>query len=775
MAVEEFIKYINDKIDDINKKYPNSISNEQKENYIKSNVNTNMTPEEIEKKKIEVDSIAEEYVKTMQQQIEYLNQMSKKFNDTDYQLRNIDNIDISTLDYDQIERMFFHYSWKKFLELYDKKGIEPDIGENSDGIDFEPSIFFSKGLEGVLELWDVWLKWRLNRQNNPQYKGNDLDEIKATSERFKSGNISEEEKQNWYYWMDYLKEKRYLYNNEMLKKLFEYQYNEMINSVYFIMDLRENDEFIYNQIDVKKQMAIENSKKTGRGIDSLTFAQYGTYSDFSNPIVDKWNMQTIPGKQMTIEPSRIKMVNVKGNTDVYSIVKFMYDKYKKEIPLEKQVKFDILDKYITYVEDKKKNNMKKQPNDNQKIGLTPTLLEIFNNIERDSKFSSSELVRYYLSMSEYQQMYNDMKIQSNKIEEQICQLRKQNSQMSDNDFFKTTINNYSKQIIEIIKKDYKDKLTPKIIERLDNFNISIINNSEVHGDMTAHPEKSMVEINEAYFATDVKDIESKITRAMATIPHEIFHFIFRILKDENHCDERMVYNLVDGSQATCLGMIGHMLNEGIVEKFSTDFCKRNNIYTTINPSYIQFVNLCNYIIKTNPEINESFLIQNNYEGILNKFSSEVKDKYKETERIEYLRNFKLKTTSGERRKIEDSEVVNSYNESVQPKYIEQPNETLQSVKDEKSSEDLHSTNNKKLKPFSQRSQIEQEIYQQIKQKNQKIKQQKKQLNKPKVKVLSTQENVSNNNKGYTNVILLSIIVSFVCGTLFMIVYMIIGR
>ena len=329
--------------------------------------------------------------------------------------------------------------------------------------------------------------------------------------------------------------------------------------------------------------------------------------------------------------------------------------------------------------------------------------------------------------------------------------------------------------MEIIKKDYKDKLTPKIIERLDNFNISIINNSEVHGDMTAHSEKSMVEINEAYFATDVKDIESKITRAMATMPHEIFHFIFRILKDENHCDERMVYNLVDGSQATCLGMIGHMLNEGIVEKFSTDFCKRNNIYTTINPSYIQFVNLCNYMMKTNSEINEAFLIQNNYEGILNKFSSEAKDKYKETERIEYLRNFKLKTTSGKKRKIEDSEVVNSYNESVQPKYIEQPNETLQSVKDEKSSEDLQLSNNKKLKSFSQRSQIEQEIYQQIKQKNQEIKQQKKQLNKPKVKVLSAQENISNNNKGYTNVILLSIIVSFVCGTLFMIVYMIIGR
>lgn len=82
------------------------------------------------------------------------------------------------------------------------------------------------------------------------------------------------------------------------------------------------------------------------------------------------------------------------------------------------------------------------------------------------------------------------------------------------------------------------------------------------------------------------------------------------------------------------------------------------------------------------------------------------------------------------------------------------------------------------KSFTQRSQSEIQIHSQIKQKNQMIKQQKeqqRQINKPKVKTLtqSSLNNSGSGSKGYTNVITLSLIVSFVCGALFMVVYMLI--
>ena len=86
---------------------------------------------------------------------------------------------------------------------------------------------------------------------------------------------------------------------------------------------------------------------------------------------------------------------------------------------------------------------------------------------------------------------------------------------------------------------------------------------------------------------------------------------------------------------------------------------------------------------------------------------------------------------------------------------------------------------KKAAPFDKRSQGEVQVYQQIKEKNQIIKQQKeqqRQKEKPKTKVLTQpSSNGQNGNKGFANAIMLSLIVSFVCGALFMVVYMIIGR
>lgn len=76
----------------------------------------------------------------------------------------------------------------------------------------------------------------------------------------------------------------------------------------------------------------------------------------------------------------------------------------------------------------------------------------------------------------------------------------------------------------------------------------------------------------------------------------------------------------------------------------------------------------------------------------------------------------------------------------------------------------------KQESFSHMSQSEMQVSQQIRQKNQMIKQQ---LNKPKVKTLTqySSNSSSTGSKGFTNIITLSLIVSFVCGALFMIVYM----
>ena len=100
--------------------------------------------------------------------------------------------------------------------------------------------------------------------------------------------------------------------------------------------------------------------------------------------------------------------------------------------------------------------------------------------------------------------------------------------------------------------------------------------------------------------------------------------------------------------------------------------------------------------------------------------------------------------------------------------------SIKSLKAEKEQKDLQHKEENKF--FDQRSQGEIEIAKQIKQKNQMIKQQKKQtrqMNKPKVKTLSDYSSNSSQNKGFTNVLILSLIASFVAGVLFMIIYMIV--
>ncbi len=595
MTVEELIKYINDKIDDINKRFPNLISNSQRENYIKENVNLQMTPEEIKKKVKEIDELYEEIIR-------------------------------------QQER---------------------------------------------------------------------LQKLKAQ----------------------------------------------------LTIELQ------------KKKEAIENVNKQFENVNSIT--------------IQNENLNLNNEKKIETSSETLKILNNIEKGSKLSTSEL--SKYSHDFPKYQQMLKNMENQSNQIENHLKDQNENLNLNNEKKIELTPELTEIFHSIERDSKLSSSELSKYYLSFPEYQQLFKTMESQSNQIKEKLRNFKLQNPQMSDNELFLFAMNNTAKNIIDNIKKDYGDLLTPEIIESLDKFNISIINNPDLRGDITAHPEKFQVEINNAHFATNVQDIESKITKAMGSMPHEIFHFVFRILKDEKHCDERMIYNLSNGEQASNFGMVGHMLNEGFVEKLSTDFCKRNNIYYSISPSYIQFTKLCDYITKNNPEVNESFLINNNYEGILNKFTTEAKEKYKETERTEYARNFKLNISTGEKRKVKDEEIVSSYNEKVQPKYVEQQihSSSLQTNKVEfqrqetKTTESLASPTPQN-KSFSKRSESEIQIHQKIKQKNQMIKQknrQNQQTNQPKARTLSAPQNHGpSGNKGYINVILISLIVSFACGALSMFVY-----
>ena len=76
-------------------------------------------------------------------------------------------------------------------------------------------------------------------------------------------------------------------------------------------------------------------------------------------------------------------------------------------------------------------------------------------------------------------------------------------------------------------------------------------------------------------------------------------------------------------------------------------------------------------------------------------------------------------------------------------------------------------------PFDHRSKIEIEIDAQIRKRNKKVKEEKRKKQKTLIKKFPN--GTGTNREGYVNIVIFSLIVSFVCGTLFMIVYMLLGR
>ena len=311
---------------------------------------------------------------------------------------NIKMIDISTLSNEELENTFFHYSLKKDKNSIDNKGLEARIGRNSKGIDKEKSIFFSKGIEGALETWDVWLKWRADRLFNPYYQK----ENKDIREAIEDGTATKEEKQEYYYkceqWNKEFMSGAYKDDKEKLDFLFKFQTDEMFASNYYRLDLIEGDEFSFDEVDQIKSKKISNKDNPRETTQYKMFAtMFGEYSNLESDKVDKWNMHTILGKQVNIEPERIKqLVLPNGKNDVLSVVQFLYDKYKEITPKEQQVQFDLLDKYMEYVKEKTQNKKFQGFNRNDRIDEASTISH-FHDQKSDTFFRDKSNGVYSIS------------------------------------------------------------------------------------------------------------------------------------------------------------------------------------------------------------------------------------------------------------------------------------------------------------------------------------------------------------------------------------------
>ena len=68
------------------------------------------------------------------------------------------------------EDTFFHFTSVKNMESIEQNGLNPLIGGYSQGVEDTHKIYFAKGVDGVLKLWNTWLKYEMNGKQECQNK-----------------------------------------------------------------------------------------------------------------------------------------------------------------------------------------------------------------------------------------------------------------------------------------------------------------------------------------------------------------------------------------------------------------------------------------------------------------------------------------------------------------------------------------------------------------------------------------------------------------------------
>ena len=235
------------------------------------------------------------------------------------------------------EESLLHFDYINSIENIENKGIQPHIGENAIGLEDTPKVFFSKGELGILKVTEVWLRWLMNR-------------IFGTNDRLGiHKNLTKEEQQEIEKkWIKEFLSGKYKEDEEKKKVLFDYFYKYLKERTYFLLDIKEGEEYSSNDIDEIKSKL---NKKEDNLKKAFAKIMYGEFSDINSIKMDDWNMHTKTGIGVTKD--KIKQVETTdGKTDMLSIVLYLYEKHKK-IP---HTHF-LLDDFIKYAKKKEELNI----------------------------------------------------------------------------------------------------------------------------------------------------------------------------------------------------------------------------------------------------------------------------------------------------------------------------------------------------------------------------------------------------------------------------------
>ena len=170
-----------------------------------------------------------------------------------------------------------------------------------------------------------------------------------------------------------------------------------------------------------------------------------------------------------------------------------------------------------------------------KINMTEELEKIFEQIKLDTTKNSSELSNYYRDIDEYRILEEDITKSSDNLLEKIDSIIKSHKNLSEEELLFQIVNPFVEEFIKKIIQEY-----PTMEDRFKDFKLAIINNSNDEHDLTAKPEEHKIIVNMDKLARG-DDLSKKIVKLLGKMPHELFHFISNMLKDEDKVIEKMYW------------------------------------------------------------------------------------------------------------------------------------------------------------------------------------------------------------------------------------------
>lgn len=189
--------------------------------------------------------------------------------------------------------------------------------------------FLVKGAKGVLNIIDVWLIWRMNKdhQNSDDW-----------TKEFLSGD--------------------YLYDEKKREITFDNMYKWLEQRRYYKVELIEGIDYLENDIDEAKQSAIEDKveKENTKSIPWKYLFAYEMYKGkimHNDETMEDWNMHTITGHG--ISSGKIFLIETDdGKDDALSILETLYSRY------DNKEEFRLLNLFMDYCKQKRdiKENIK---------------------------------------------------------------------------------------------------------------------------------------------------------------------------------------------------------------------------------------------------------------------------------------------------------------------------------------------------------------------------------------------------------------------------------